>query len=123
MSTNPVQGMWERFQARDWEGAAELIHEDFVGEWPNTAERMEGRDNYLAVQRAYPEGWTIEVRRVIADGDQVAAEVRVPHGDELFHCAGFYEVREGKVLRATEYWSDGVPGEAPTWRAEWIQPL
>ena len=38
-------------------------------------ERFEGAA-FLGVQRAYPEGWTITVRSVVADGDQAAARVQ-----------------------------------------------
>ena len=84
---------------------------------------MRGRDNYLAVQRAYPEGWHIEVLRVVDDGDTVVSEVRVDQEGQRFFAASFFEVEGGRILRALEYWSDGEPSPAPDWRARWMEPL
>jgi limonene-1,2-epoxide hydrolase len=64
-----VRALWERFQARSWDAAGELLAEDVVVDWPQTRERMRGRANVIAVNRNYPEGWTIRVLRVLAEGD------------------------------------------------------
>ena len=112
--------MWERFEARRWDDAAAELHEEFVCEWPATGERFEGPENFIAMNRAYPDiNWHIEVQRVIAAGDVVAAEVRVPHDHGIDWCTGFYELRDGKVWRATEYWTEQEPGPPPEWRAPW----
>jgi ketosteroid isomerase-like protein len=118
-----VRRLWQRIEARDWGGVADLVAEDAVVDWPNTAERIRGRDNYVTLNREYPEGWSIDVLRIVAAGDEAAAEVRVPQGDETFFCAGFYRVDDGRIARATEYWSDGRPGEAPQWRAHLVERL
>ena len=69
-----------------------------VVDWPNTAERMRGRDNYLAVQRAYPEGWHIEVLRIVDGGDVVVSEVRVDQDDQRFFAASFFEVDGDRIV-------------------------
>ena len=80
-------------QARDWARAAELVDQHAVVEWPVSRERMAGRENYVAVNREYPEGWSIRVLRVIADGDQVVSEVEVPHDTlGVFRAASFWTV-------------------------------
>ena len=111
-----VRRFWDRVEARDWNGAAGLLAEDFVAEWPHSRERFRGRDTYIAMNRAYPEGWRIEVKRVIEEGDVVACEVRVPFGDLVSHLAGFYEVHDGLIRRGTEYWVDEGGQEPPEWR-------
>lgn len=123
MSADAVRLLWERMEARDWDGVAAQLHPEVVVDWPNTAERMRGRDNYLAVQRAYPEGWHIEVLRIVDAGDRVVSEVRVDHQGERFFAASFFELADGLISRAVEYWSDGEPSPAPEWRAQWMEPL
>jgi hypothetical protein len=123
MSAEPVRLLWERMEARDWEGVAAQLHPDVVVDWPNTGERMRGRDNYLAVQRAYPEGWHIEVLRIVDAGDVVVSEVRVVQDDQRFFAASFFDVSDRKIVRGVEYWSDGEPSPAPEWRAQWMEPL
>jgi ketosteroid isomerase-like protein len=117
-----VRSLWERFQARDWEAAGELLAEDALFEWPQTRERIRGRENVIAVNRNYPEGWTIRVLRVIQDRDVAASEVAVDHVDPgTFLAASFYEIRNGRIERATEYWVDPPSGDPPAWRAQWVE--
>ena len=123
MSAEPVRLLWERMEARDWEGVAGQLHADVVVDWPNTAERMRGRDNYLAVQRAYPEGWNIEVLRIVDGGDTVASEVRVDHEGQRFFAVSLFEVTDGLITRAVEYWFEGEPAPAPEWRTRWMERL
>lgn len=117
-----VRSLWERFQARDWDAAGELLADDLVVEWPQTRERIRGRQNVIAVNRNYPEGWTIRVLRVLQDGDVAVSEVAVDHVDHgTFHAASFFEVRDGLIVRATEYWVDPPTAEPPAWRAQWVE--
>jgi len=123
VSAEPVRLLWERMEARDWYGVAAQLREDVVVDWPNTAERMRGRDDYLAVQRAYPEGWHIHVLRIVDGGDTVVSEVRVDQDGKRFFAVSFFELADGKIARGVEYWSDGEPAPAPEWRARWMEPL
>lgn len=123
MSAETVRLLWERMEARDWDGVADQLHPDVVVDWPNTAERMRGRANFLAVQQAFGEGWHVQVLRIVDGGDTVVSEIRVEREDERFFAASFFEVVDGKIVRAVEYWSDGEPQPAPEWRASWTEPL
>src|SRR5262249_51397930 len=59
-----VAELWTRFESRDWDGAAELLAEDVVVDWPHSRERLRGRANVVGFNRAYPEGWSIRVLRI-----------------------------------------------------------
>jgi ketosteroid isomerase-like protein len=112
-----VRGFWDRIQARDWGGASALLAEDVVFEWRHSLERFRGRDNVVGMNRAYPEGWTIEVLRVLDAGEVVVSEVRVPYKDEaVFFVASFFEVRDGLITRAVEYWIEAGHEKPPDWR-------
>src|SRR5215510_11995016 len=67
-----VRAFFEAMQNRDWAAAEALVAGELSVWWPVTLERFEGRA-FVAMNRAYPEGWSISVREVIEDGDQVAA--------------------------------------------------
>jgi limonene-1,2-epoxide hydrolase len=117
-----VRSLWDRFEARDWDAAAELLAEEVVVDWPQTRERIRGRERVIAVNRNYPEGWTIRVLRVVQDGDVAVSEVAVDHVDHgTFHAASFFEVVEGRIVRGTEYWVDPPAGDPPAWRAQWVE--
>lgn len=95
-----AQELWDRVQARDWVGLGELLSDDLVVDWPVSGERIVGRENYVAVNAEYPEGWAINVLRIVADGEVVVSEVEVPHETmgEIFRVASFWTVRGGKVV-------------------------
>lgn len=119
-----VLALWDRMQARDWTGLAELLAADLVVEWPVSAERIVGRANYVAVNAEYPEGWSIRVLRVVADGPAVVSEVEVPHESMGVHRAvSFWTVLDGRIVAGREYWTQPGTDPSPQWRAAYVQPL
>ncbi|MEV5658552.1 nuclear transport factor 2 family protein [Streptomyces sp. NPDC052291] len=119
-----IETLWSRIQDRDWADVAELIAEDAVVEWPVSLERIVGRDDFVAVNREYPEGWSIRVLKVVAQGDEVVSEVEVPHdGLGLFRAASFWTVRDGQVVRGTEYWTSVGADPRPEWRTGFVEPM
>ena len=119
-----VADLWNRIQARDWAGVGELIAPHAVIDWPVTAERITGRDHYVAVNREYPEGWAIRVLRIVASGDQVVSEVEVPHAElGTFRAASFWTVADGQVTGGTEYWITVGAEPSPAWRAGYVERL
>lgn len=119
-----VESLWHRIQARDWAGVADLIADDAVVEWPVSSERIVGRSNYVAVNREYPDGWSIRVLRIVAAGDQVASEVEVPHDDlGVFRAASFWTVVDGRIVRGTEYWTSLGADPSLPWRAAYVEPM
>ena len=95
-------------ETRDWDGVGELVAEDLVLEWPNALLRLRGRANFVEFNRSYPEGWSIEVLRVVGAGNNAVSEVRVPHPAIGPHYAlSFFEVEE----------------ELTDERARWFEPM
>jgi ketosteroid isomerase-like protein len=119
-----VRALWDRMQARDWAGAGALLAEDVVVEWPVSAERIVGRDNFVALNAEYPEGWSINVLRVVGDGETVVSEVAVPHetlDDSVV--VSFWTVRDGMITAGREYWTTPGSDPSPPWRAAYVRPL
>ena len=117
-----VRRLFELFEARRWDDAAALVHPDVVVEWPVTGERFRGRDRFIGVNRAYPEGWTITVGRVLAAGPEVASEVFVTQDGVTFVDAAFWTVEDGLIRAGVEYWATVGGERAPAWRARWAEP-
>lgn len=123
-SSNVIETLWDRIQARDWAGVAELLAEDVVVEWPISLERIIGRENFVAVNREYPEGWSIRVLKVVAEGEEVVSEVEVPHDSlGVFRAASFWTVRDGQIVRGTEYWTSLGADPRPEWRAAFVESM
>jgi ketosteroid isomerase-like protein len=108
-----VGRLYEAYQARDWDAAAELVHEEAVVELPATRERLAGRAGVIGFQRSYPEPWgDLSVRRVVGEGDAAAAEIDVVAPDATFRMAAFWRAEGGLLRDGVEYWIT-VGGEEP----------
>jgi hypothetical protein len=109
-------------EARDWDGARATLADGYTATWPASGETFPSADAFVAMNRAYPEGWHITVHDIVAEGDRVAARVRVTQGDDLFHCLSFAEVEDGLIARSLDFWVDDAGDEAPDWRAPFRLP-
>ena len=115
-----VRRLWAHFDAGDFDAATPILWEDFVAEWPQSRERMRGRENFLAVNRNYPGKSRCTVLRIVEAGDLVVSEVKVvTDGKAPIFAISFFEVREGRLARAVEYWGDSY--EPPAWRSPWVE--
>lgn len=111
-------------QVRDWAGLRELLVDGLVVEWPVSGERIVGRENFVTINKVYPEGWSINVLRLLAEGETVVSEVEVPHDTMGVHRAvSFWTVREGKIVAGREYWTRLGSDPSPQWRAGYVQRL
>jgi ketosteroid isomerase-like protein len=115
--------LWERLGAGDWDGARELLHEDFVQEWPQSGERIEGADDALAIDRNFPGGLpTMRFRRTSSSGDLAVLEVELAYADGSdYRAVAIVEVRDGKVVKETDYFAQSF--DAPQWRAQWVRRM
>ncbi|MFE2155852.1 nuclear transport factor 2 family protein [Streptomyces lavendulae] len=126
-----VAHLWERIEARDWDGVAALIAEDAVIEWPVSGERIVGRANFVAVLRDEGEDpeddertlGAVEVLRILADGDLVVTEVEIPEDHVVYRAVSLWTVRDGEIVGAREYWTSPGQDPAPRWRAVYVEPL
>jgi ketosteroid isomerase-like protein len=108
-----VRRLYEAYQARDWDAAAELVHEQAVVEMPSTGERLVGREGVIGFQRAYPEPWgDLTVLRVVFEADTATAEVEVVAPEATFRVAAFWRADEGLLREGVEYWVT-LGGEEP----------
>lgn len=114
-----VQSMWARIDARDWDGLRSVLHPDIVLEYPVTNELFRGADAVVAINAEYPEGWSVHPRTFFLAGAAVVAEVDVPLGSTTFRSVGIWEVQDGAVVSAKEYWVQPGSEEPPAWRARY----
>ena len=104
-----AEKLWKALQAGDWEAARGCMHDDFVQEWPQSGERIVGRDNAIAIEQSFPGGLpTMRFRRTLADGDRYLG-------------ISVLELRDGKVVKETDYYAQ--PFQAPEWRARWVERM
>ena len=116
-----LENFWETMKTNDFYAVAELLHDDFVLEWPQSGERIRGRENFAAINTYYPaEGkWLFTVNQIVSDGDLVVTDVTVTDGSRTDRVITFSTVKHGKILKQVEFWPE--PFEAPEWRAQWVE--
>ncbi|MGW6943534.1 nuclear transport factor 2 family protein [Streptomyces xanthophaeus] len=122
---NVVAQLWERIEARDWDGVAKLIAEDAVIEWPVSGERIVGRANFIAVNSddGFADERSVELLRILADGDLVVTEIEMPQDHVVYRAVSLWTVRDGEVVAAREYWTSPGQDPAPRWRAGYVEAL
>lgn len=118
-----VQRFWAAMQTNDFKTAGELLHDDFLLEWPQSGERIRGRGNFVAVNENYPaQGrWQFTVHRILAEGEQAVSDVDVTDGVMSGRAITFSTVRDGRILSQVEFWPE--PYEAPNWRKQWVERM
>ena len=106
---------------------SELGSDDMVQEWPQSGERIRGRDNIVAVNEHY-EGATgtapkMTLRRLVKPGEAWIIEGTIDYGDGTpISLVSIMEAdADGKIIRETDYFAS--PFEAPEWRRQWAEQM
>ena len=99
---------WRCFDERRFRDALPLLSEDFEAHWPNTRERIRGRENFIALNESYPGAWRCTVRRIDECANTVMTVTEISDGDTGLFAVSFLEVREGQIVAAEEYFADNV---------------
>ena len=118
-----AQEVWRKLGAGDWDGARAMLADDFVQEWPQSRERIEGPDDALAINRNFPGGMpTMTFRRATGSGEVVVLEVDLHYPDgSRYQGVSVIQVHDGKVVKEIDYFAQ--PFEAPQWRAQWVKRM
>jgi ketosteroid isomerase-like protein len=125
-----VERLQKAFESGDLGQASRAFMEsssdDFVQEWPQSGERIVGRDASLKINEMYA-GATgsspkLTLRRVVGEGDIYVIEGTIDYGDGTpVSYVGIAELRDGKLTKITEYFAN--PFEAPAWRADYVERM
>ena len=105
----------------------EMASEDMIQEWPQSGERIRGRDNVIAVNENYPAATgsapKLTLRRIVKPGEAWIAEATIDYGDgtPVSMVAILETGPDGKITRETDYFAN--PFEAPEWRRRWTEQM
>jgi limonene-1,2-epoxide hydrolase len=101
-----VREYWKRMQSNDFAYAAELFADGYVLDWPQSNERIRGREKFTAVNEEYPaEGrWEFTINRIVGDEETVVTEVSITDGVTQARAITFTTVENGQIVRQVEYW-------------------
>jgi hypothetical protein len=100
---NAAERLWRGFGARDWAAVRSQFQPTAEVVWPH-AERRMPVDEYVATRRERAGDRAVDVRRVVSEGRTIVVEARVGAA----HCVGFYDLHDGLIAGAVEYWVGDV---------------
>ncbi len=118
-----VERLWSMFDVGDFDVGA-LLHDDFICEWPQSGERIRGRDNFIAVNANYPRRVRIKLLRTLAEGASVVSEMVATDAADpsrIDRAVSFFDFRDDLIVHLREFWPD--PFEAADWRAQWVERI
>ncbi|ANW23113.1 polyketide cyclase [Vibrio coralliilyticus] len=118
-----VTAFWQAMQSNDFYKASEWLSEDFEGVWPQSSEKIVGRDNFAALNTNYPSHgiWTFEIHSTVCEGETVVTDVSITDGTQSARAITFHTVVNGLIAKQVEFWPDNYP--APEWRSQWVEAL
>jgi ketosteroid isomerase-like protein len=91
-------------------------------EMPQSGERIRGRDNMRAMQKAFPNPPDAVLRRIVGSGEVWVMEATSTYDrHDVYLVADIFEFRDGKIVKETRYYAQ--PFEAPAWRAQWVERM
>ena len=112
---------WAASDANDFEAEHLIYAADAVLEYPQSRERLRGRDRIQASRAAQPDSKRFTVRRVVGGGDLWISELVLTYDGRPVHVVSIMEFQGGKVVRETQYFAD--PFEPGPSRAQWVEPM
>ena len=110
---------WAASDANDFEAEHEIYREDAVLEYPQSGERVRGRQNIQSSRAAQPNRKRFTVRRIIGAGDLWVTEYVLTYDGRPSYTVSIMEFADGKVARETQFFGD--PFEPGTSRAQWVE--
>ena len=110
---------WAASDANEFDVEHDIYQEDALLEYPQSGERIRGRNNIQASRIAQPNSKRFSVRRIIGAGDLWITEFILSYDDSPSYSVSIMEFRDGKVAHETQYFGDPfAPGPS---RAQWVE--
>ena len=110
---------WAASDANDFETEHQIYREDAVLEYPQSGERIHGRQNIQASRAAQPNLKRFTVRRVLGGGDLWISELVLTYDGQPNYVVSIMEFENLEVVRETQYFGD--PFEPGPSRARWVE--
>ena len=111
---------WAASASGDQNTEHEIYADDAVCDYPQSGERILGRQNLQALRSHHPgKPAGFEIRRLFGSGDLWITEYTIAYLGRLSYTVSIMEFKNGKVVHETQYFAD--PFDAPAWRAQWVE--
>ena len=116
-----LQTHWAASDANDFDTEHRIYRADAVLEYPQSGERIRGRDDIQASRVAQPNAKRFTVRRILGGGGLWISELVLAYDGQPFYVVSIMEFEDGEVVRETQYFGEGFdPGPS---RAQWVERM
>ena len=114
---------WAASAAGDLEKEHDIYADNVVVDYPQSMERISGRQNIQALRGHHPSKPSgFKVRRILGNGDLWITEyVTVYDGQHRVPTVSIMEFHDGKVIHETQYFPEQFA--PPAWRAQWVERM
>ncbi len=112
---------WAASDANDFEAEHDIYRDDAVLEYPQSGERIRGRQNIQSSRAAQPNRKRFTVRRIVGEDGLWVTEYVLTYDGRPSYTVSIMEFLDGKVIRETQYFGD--PFEPGPSRAQWVEPM
>jgi SnoaL-like protein len=112
---------WAASDANDFDTEHLIYRTDAVLEYPQSGERIRGRDRIKASRAAQPNAKRFTVRRIRGGDDFWVSELVLTYDGQPSHVVSIMEFEDSEVVRETQYFADPFdPGPS---RAQWVDRM
>ena len=112
---------WAASDANDFDVEHDIYREDALLEYPQSGERIRGRQDIQASRMAQPNDKRFVVRRISGGGGLWISELVLTYDARPFHVVSIMEFAGAKVIRETQYFAE--PFEPGASRAQWVERM
>jgi hypothetical protein len=112
---------WAASDANDLEAEHQIYQDDAVLDYPQSGERIRGRQAIQSSRTAQPNQKRFTVRRIIGAGHLWVTEFVLTYDGRPSYTVSIMEFLDRKVARETQYFADPFkPGPS---RAQWVERM
>jgi ketosteroid isomerase-like protein len=112
---------WAASDANDFDAEHRIYRDDAILEYPQSGERIRGRQNIQASRAAQPNAKRFTLRRIVGGGNVWISELVLTYDGQPSYVVSIMEVEDGKVVRETQYF--GEPFDPGPSRVQWVERM
>ncbi len=118
-----VERFWELMVTNNFQAVGNILADDYLLEWPQSNERIRGRENFARINEEYPSHgrWQFLINRTVAGNDEVVTDVSVTDGVQSARVISFFTVADGRITKQVEFWPENY--KAPENRKHLVEPI
>jgi hypothetical protein len=109
---------WTASNAGDFSTEHDIYLDDAVLDYPQSRERILGRENIQITRTLQPNKKRFVVHRIMGSGDLWITEFVLSYDAQPYYTVSIMEFRGVKVAHETQYFAG--PFEAAEWRKKWV---